>query len=506
MEMPSQRVLITVHGIRTFGQWQHRLATLVRSKIPSIQVESYGYGYFSLVAFLIPPLRWLATIRFRRELTRICAKYPHAQVTVVAHSFGTHLVAWGIRGIPEARRPQIHTIILAGSVLRSDFPWAELLDSGHVQQVVNDCGIDDAVLILSQFCVLLTGMAGRVGFLGASNNRFKNRFFKGGHSHYFEGDYFMSTHWVPWLVADEPDAPDVDQRVTAGPLQGFVLAAMQLAEPVKLAFYVGVPLVLIFLFHVQPLNEARSQRELASLLARSEQQKRTALELVHRSDVARLAAEEAARKAEAEKAAALAGQARAEADRANAESESYVWMTALSQQQQLLMREAFARQARLINMLPHDQRKAAYNESLVLLDNALRFDFDRATLEASTTAVLDQLVDGLSNSNVRGDIVITGHVGRFCLRRELDEPVLADDTAPASSCVHGMSVQYAQKLSERLARSVAEYLIKKGVSGGRVITRGKGVLEAGFPYPNRGYAKSWNLVARQNNQVRIRLE
>lgn len=367
MQNAAQHVVITVHGIRTFGQWQQRLANLLRGQNADVLTESYGYGYFSVLAFLLPPFRWLATMRFRRDLVRICAKYPNAQVHIVAHSFGTHLIGWGLRGMVADRLPDIHTILLAGSVLRSDFPWAELMESGKIRRVINDCGIDDAILILSQFCVLLTGMAGRVGFIGASNERFTNRFFKGGHSHYFEQSEFMETHWVPLLLSHEMTVTGVDQRITSGPLQGIVLTAMQLAEPTKLIAYLGVPALLAFLFHFQPLADARAKIEIekhrseeATKLANVEKEKLAAVELARQAVAAKLAAEELARRAESEK-------AHAQTARANAESESYEFMSKLSERQQLLMREAFERQVKLIAMLPHDQRQSAFNASLQLL-------------------------------------------------------------------------------------------------------------------------------------------
>ena len=67
------------------------------------------------------------------------------------------------------------------------FPWRELMDVGAAFRVINDCGIKDSVLVLNQFLVLFTGMAGRVGFVGMSDRkRFINRFFAFGHSGYFE--------------------------------------------------------------------------------------------------------------------------------------------------------------------------------------------------------------------------------------------------------------------------------------------------------------------------------
>src|SRR3990172_3347051 len=139
-------LVITVHGIRTFGQWQERLARLVSEADPTLRIGSYQYGYFSVLAFLFPPFRWLATCQFRKALRSIVSLNPGATISIVAHSFGTHIVAWGLRGLKPGERPKIRTLVFAGSVLRSGFPWADLQDDGTVHRVVNDCGIHDNIL------------------------------------------------------------------------------------------------------------------------------------------------------------------------------------------------------------------------------------------------------------------------------------------------------------------------------------------------------------------------
>src|SRR5690242_10798875 len=125
MDSPQaqRRLIITVHGIRTFGNWQERLEALVHEREPGARVQHYKYGYFSSIAFMLPFLRWWVTRGFRRALAATCASSGSDRIEIVAHSFGTHLVAWGLHGIPRERRPKIDTLILAGSVLKPTFPW-----------------------------------------------------------------------------------------------------------------------------------------------------------------------------------------------------------------------------------------------------------------------------------------------------------------------------------------------------------------------------------------------
>ena len=72
------RLVITVHGIRAFGHWQERLEDLLVKQTTagdSPTVLNYKYGYFSVFAFLLPPLRWLVTRRFRHALLHaICSQ------------------------------------------------------------------------------------------------------------------------------------------------------------------------------------------------------------------------------------------------------------------------------------------------------------------------------------------------------------------------------------------------------------------------------------------------
>lgn len=264
---PSHLV-ITVHGIRTFGQWSSRLAALVRAESAEIRFIPYVYGYFSALAFAFPPARWLAVRHFRRLLERICEQHPGARIDIVAHSFGTHLVGWGLRRMSRAHPARIHTVILAGSVLKDTFRW-DLLPSDRVRRVINECGTRDVPLILSQVCILFTGMAGRTGFAGMTGASLYNRFHHGGHSLYFT-DAFMKEHWAPLLTSESTPAA-VDVRKSPGPVDGLVQWAAQNAEIPKIAVY-ALAITLPIWQYSSALESREHQRKLAvarQLIARA---------------------------------------------------------------------------------------------------------------------------------------------------------------------------------------------------------------------------------------------
>lgn len=138
--------------------------------------------------------------------------------------------------IPPSARPNINTIILAGSVLKSTFPWQNLLGRG-LTRLVNDCGTNDNVLLLNQLVVLGTGMAGRLGFQGGTGRNFRNRFFPFAHGGYFENpdgqqsDEFMKNYWLPVLMTDE-DLTPADFR-TGNVISGIWITILNNAEPIK---------------------------------------------------------------------------------------------------------------------------------------------------------------------------------------------------------------------------------------------------------------------------------
>lgn len=264
----AKYLLVTVHGIRTFGQWQNRLAALVKRKSPDIAVENFSYGYFSVFAFWFPPLRWLAVRAFRRDLIKILSRYPGRMLCIVAHSNGTFLVAKALQQAPEMR-DRIDTIILSGSVLRSDFRWGDLIAQLNIRRVVNDCGISDNVLLLSQFFVLFTGMAGRLGVRGMTGTVLVNRYFNGGHSLYFENlgrpsDDFMQLHWLPLIAATDP-VPYIDEREQLTPFHGAYIWLIGNADLIKGAVFASLFYTILNVLYLAPRVEAARQSEMRSI-------------------------------------------------------------------------------------------------------------------------------------------------------------------------------------------------------------------------------------------------
>lgn len=242
---------ITVHGIRTKGSWQEKLKKIVESKVNTVEFHSYKYGYFTVISFFIPFLRSIKLKHFAKELISIRDRNnENKEMMFFCHSFGTYIVVKGINDylLKRGEKLNIKLIVLAGSVLPSNFDFKMILDKTNAR-VVNDCGSDDRILFLSEALVPNTGMAGRIGFYGLNNNRFVNRYFKGGHSHYFEqNDHFMEKYWLP-LIGNPESIDIIDNREDDSLVKIFIEKCMSMYGKVKELIYLMVLIsVLYFLF------------------------------------------------------------------------------------------------------------------------------------------------------------------------------------------------------------------------------------------------------------------
>jgi outer membrane protein OmpA-like peptidoglycan-associated protein len=94
------------------------------------------------------------------------------------------------------------------------------------------------------------------------------------------------------------------------------------------------------------------------------------------------------------------------------------------------------------------------------------FKLDSAQLQPEANRALDFVVARLKSSDIEGDIYITGH-----------------------TCNLG-SAAYNQKLSERRAASVFQYLVSKGIAADKMSSEGKGLREPRYPNNKEGRPKN----------------
>ncbi len=215
-----KHLVILVHGIQTTGLWHESLRRLLEDKQQGVVVHGHNYGVVS-VATLVMPWRRTPKIRhFNEELLAVTTSESWDRIDIVAHSFGTYIVAQGLLQLDRDGRasklPRINTLVLAGSVLPAKYPWRELV-SRRVDRIVNDCGIYDKALLLTIFPIPGLGLAGRAGFEGFTGHDLVNRWFAFGHSGFFAkaGDgapTFMESWWLSLLTTSSEHIPRSDAR------------------------------------------------------------------------------------------------------------------------------------------------------------------------------------------------------------------------------------------------------------------------------------------------------
>jgi len=237
--------VLTVHGIKTFGAWQTNLERLIKSHCKDVRVNTYKYGLYSAISFAIPFIRAYEVKRLTKQLRDIFDRGNDEHLVIFSHSFGTYLVAHSLKLLhSEGVKLNIKLIVTSGSVLPNKFDWSFLLKSSDAK-IINDCGTSDNVLLLSEALVYGTGMAGRTGFHSLLSERLINRYFDGGHSHYFESSAFMNRYWLPLLELESP-VSTIDNRVQSFLIHEILEKFIYLIGKIKPSFYLAIISVLLY--------------------------------------------------------------------------------------------------------------------------------------------------------------------------------------------------------------------------------------------------------------------
>lgn len=250
---PKRIAVVSVHGIATYGQWQNKLRMLIEEHTDACSFNTYKYGWFPTIFFAFPSMRITEARRLSDRVRKEFRSGESDHIFIFCHSFGTLLVAETLRilFLEKINLPRC-TIVLAGSVLSCDFDWSFIPNDGSIN-IINDCGIDDNVLLLSEAFVAGTGMAGRTGFNGFSSKMIVNRFFPGGHSHYFVGGDFMRMYWLP-LFSNSGSAADVENRHAYSSFKAALGSAARFLGFFKSNIYILFAIIVPAFFLIQFLS------------------------------------------------------------------------------------------------------------------------------------------------------------------------------------------------------------------------------------------------------------
>lgn len=245
-QLTQDNILITVHGIRTYGQWQNSLSKEVKKFTRSFEFIEIKYGFFDLISFTIPFLRKRKINEIAKRLKLKISENSSKNTTIIAHSFGTLIVSKAMEMLPSS--VHVTNVILCGSPLSNKHDIEHITSRSKL--TINECGIQDYILLLAKCFILGLGDAGRSGLLTDNSKVFLNRYFKGGHDLYFkgnaEGDSFFNEYWLPVIVSQASPVSNDSRSNYFG--QDAVDIFVKIAFRIKWLFYILPMIALIHYF------------------------------------------------------------------------------------------------------------------------------------------------------------------------------------------------------------------------------------------------------------------
>lgn len=200
-------IVFSVHGIRTLGEWQDKLEKTISDSKQTYEVVKYRYNYFSAIQLIIPKYRGAVINRLAKELEDLSERFPDSKITIFSHSFGTYAIVKALELLPKSCELNIEKLVLISSVLKSDYDLSQIKRKFNIKIMLNECGYNDNVLLLSHYFCIDMGMAGRSGFVG---NHATNRYYKGGHNFFNREPTFIESNWASILNCEITS--DYDER------------------------------------------------------------------------------------------------------------------------------------------------------------------------------------------------------------------------------------------------------------------------------------------------------
>jgi pimeloyl-ACP methyl ester carboxylesterase len=129
-----------------------------------------------------------------------------AKISILAHSFGSYIVAEMIASKPSV---SVHRVVFCGSIVPYNHPFLHQIGNRITDCVVNDIGTRDVWPALANSVSTGYGDTGTYGF--RCHPKVTDRWFKGlKHSDFFEDVEFCKENWIPffkrgeeWLDSDD---------------------------------------------------------------------------------------------------------------------------------------------------------------------------------------------------------------------------------------------------------------------------------------------------------------
>lgn len=236
-------VVILVHGIRDFALWQNS----VRSSLEKAGfiVEATNYGRLNLIRFLMP-FRWVRAYAIQavaKQIRMVEHRHPNKHISVIAHSFGTYVIASLLRDEFDTR---FHRMIFCGSVVRYDFPFEQCV--GRFEpELLNEVGTADVWPAIAESVTAGYGSAGTYGF---RRPFVRDRWHNGAAHGFFLTPEFANKFWVPFLASGKV-VPGSDLAIEPSAWLK-LLSIFKIKYLILLALLVGIVFALLAIVPVSP--------------------------------------------------------------------------------------------------------------------------------------------------------------------------------------------------------------------------------------------------------------
>jgi CheY-like chemotaxis protein len=248
VKVEKDLVLLTVHGIRTFGSWQERLFNYLKTESSSDSIEHLHFKYVNIdpLTFVFPQNREKVIQKLTDGLRDWLRNNRARELVCVAHSFGTFVLVKALENQTAEDLANVKKIILSGSVLPEDYDFSSFRKKCDAI-IFNECAVQDIPLLLSKAFVSGTGMAGKVGFRGI-HEKLHNRFYYGGHSMFFdEKEGVMQKIWIPTLLAGEHVIEDKVEDVKFDACQEIITNLARVMSVFKGKYWLIIMLAIVFI-------------------------------------------------------------------------------------------------------------------------------------------------------------------------------------------------------------------------------------------------------------------
>lgn len=193
-------VVMIIHGIRTVAPWMDDVAHELTAA--GFHAETLDYDVFGATQLAWPRSRRGKVDWLRREYERVCERNGDQVPSIVAHSFGTYLVANALR----IYKLKFDRVVFCGAIVSRTYPWKSMVKAGLVKGVLNDYGKQDFWAWIVGWFVKDAGSSGYKGFRDVADGCVRQI----AHKEFRHSDYFYKTNyrdnWLPFLRGErQPD-------------------------------------------------------------------------------------------------------------------------------------------------------------------------------------------------------------------------------------------------------------------------------------------------------------